>query len=75
MNDCRYCAYQPTRLCANTYSLHCLATQGSKRLDSGIVKESMFSSTDEVAGKVGVVNSGKKMTDFGARKKHKFDTF
>lgn len=58
-----------------TLSLHPLLSQGSKRLDSGIVKDSMFSSPDEVAGKVGVVNSGKKMTDFGARKKHKFDTF
>ena len=50
-------------------------TKGTKRLDSGIVKNSMFSSTEEVAGKVGVVNSGKKMTEFVARKKHKFDTF
>lgn len=35
----------------------------------------MFSSTEEVAGKVGVVNSGKGMTTFEPRKKHKFDTF
>jgi hypothetical protein len=39
------------------------------------VKSSQFSSTEEVAGKVGVVNSGRGMTDFQARKKHKFDTF
>lgn len=49
--------------------------QGAKRVDSGIVKDSQFSSPAEVDGKVGVVNSGKKMTDFVPRKKHKFDTF
>jgi hypothetical protein len=46
-----------------------------KRPDSGIVKSSLFGSSEEVAGKVGVVNSGKKMTEFEPRKKHKFDTF
>jgi survival of motor neuron-related-splicing factor 30 len=45
-------------------------------MDSGIVKgSSLFTSPDDVQGKVGVVNSGKGMTDFGQRKKHKFDTF
>lgn len=70
---CAFFLPPPTHFCCP--SLYTFLLQGSKRLDSGIVKDSMFSSPDEVAGKVGVVNSGKKMTDFGARKKHKFDTF
>jgi hypothetical protein len=50
-----------------------LLLQGTKRPDSGIVKSSQFSSSEQVAGKVGVVNSGKGMTEFEARKRHKFD--
>ena len=56
---------------------HAHLPQGSKRPDSGIVKvgASMFSSPADVEGKVGVVNSGRGMTDFSQRKKHKFETF
>ena len=32
----------------------------------------MFKSSESVEGKVGVVNSGKAMTSFGARKKYTF---
>jgi hypothetical protein len=32
----------------------------------------MFASPDAVDGKVGVVNSGKGLTEFAQRKKHKF---
>jgi hypothetical protein len=35
-------------------------------------KSSMFASPDETEGKVGVTNSGKGLTDFASRKKHKF---
>jgi hypothetical protein len=35
-------------------------------------KQSMFASSDANAAKVGVVNSGKGMTSYGDRKKHKF---
>jgi hypothetical protein len=53
------------------------AVKSSKKTASsvggGVVKAgSMFASTDAVDGKVGVVNSGKGLTDFAQRKKHKF---
>lgn len=47
--------------------------KGTKRPFSGINKQSMFASSTEVAAKVGVVNSGKGMTTFQERKKHKFE--
>ncbi len=40
---------------------------------SGIVKKSMFESSEDVHAKVGVVNSGKGMTNYQERKKHKFE--
>jgi hypothetical protein len=47
--------------------------QGSKRSLSGLAKSSQFATTSSLEGKLGVVNSGKGMTTFGERKKHKFD--
>jgi len=47
-------------------------TKGSKRQMSGLVKSSIFASSDAVDAKIGVVNSGKGLTDFAQRKKHKF---
>lgn len=44
-----------------------------KSMGSTLVKSaSMFKSSESVEGKVGVVNSGKAMTSFGARKKYTF---
>ena len=43
-----------------------------KPLSSGITKSSIFTSSEEVNGKIGVVNSGKGLTEFIQRKKHKF---
>lgn len=40
---------------------------------SALKAPSMFSSPDTVDGRVGVVNSGHHMTDYGDRKRHKFD--
>lgn len=48
--------------------------KGTKRSMSGISKQSMFASSEDVTAKVGVVNSGKGMTTFQERKKHKFET-
>ncbi len=48
-------------------------TKGSKRSLSGLTKSSIFQSSEAVEGKLGVVNSGKGMTSFADRKKHKFD--
>ena len=51
-----------------------LLIQGSKRFDSGITKGSkLFSTPEDATGKVGVVNSGKGMTEFETRKRHKFE--
>lgn len=47
-------------------------TKGSKRSLTGLVKSSIFASSDTVDGKVGVVNSGKGLTDFAQRKKNRF---
>jgi survival-of-motor-neuron-related-splicing factor 30 len=50
---------------------------GSKRTLPGLlgikVHGSMFASPDAVDGKVGVVGSGQGMTEFGERKRHKFE--
>ena len=51
---------------------------GTKRNLTGLSaatksKSSLFASPDAVDGKVGVTNSGKGMTSFIERKKHKFD--
>ncbi len=46
-------------------------TKGAKRSLSGLTKSSIFASPEEVDGKVGVVNSGKRLTEFAQRKKHK----
>jgi survival of motor neuron-related-splicing factor 30 len=35
-------------------------------------KSSIFASSDATGAKVGVVNSGKGLTEFAQRKKHKF---
>eukprot|EP01034_Spumella_vulgaris_P023113 gene23113-29306_t len=48
-------------------------TKGSKRSLTGLSKSSQFASTSANEGKLGVVNSGKGMTTFVERKKHKFD--
>jgi survival-of-motor-neuron-related-splicing factor 30 len=37
-------------------------------------KESMFSVAEGTSAKVGVVGSGKGMTDYGKKKRHEFDT-
>ena len=48
-------------------------TKGAKKNSLLLPKKtSMFASSDAVDGKVGVTNSGKGMSDFAARKKHKF---
>eukprot|EP01033_Poteriospumella_lacustris_P015306 gene15306-10944_t len=48
--------------------------KGAKRPLSGISnKNSIFSSTEDTSSKVGVVNSGKGMTQFGERKRFKLD--
>ncbi|RYG69400.1 hypothetical protein EON64_02815 [archaeon] len=52
--------------------------KSNKRALSSIVLpaktgSSMFSTSDDSASKVGVVNSGKRMTTFVERKKHKFE--
>lgn len=47
--------------------------KGIKRSLSGITKSSMFASSDANTSKVGVINSGKNMTQFETRKKYKFD--
>jgi hypothetical protein len=39
---------------------------------TALKNESIFSSSATADGKVGVVGSGKGMTDFGDRKRHKF---
>lgn len=46
--------------------------QTSKKPMSGITKTSIFTSPDAVDGKIGVINSGRGLTDFVQRKKHKF---
>lgn len=50
--------------------------KGTKRSLSGVVgtKSSIFSSTEDSSSKVGVVNSGRRMTQFGERKRFKFDS-
>eukprot|EP01038_Epipyxis_sp_PR26KG_P014084 gene14084-18900_t len=48
-------------------------SKGAKRTSGGVTKSSMFATTEVVEGKVGVVNSGKGMTTFADRKKHKFN--
>jgi hypothetical protein len=51
----------------------CVALQSVKRSAAGVVKSSMFSAPAELTGKVGVTNSGRGMTAFAERKKHKFE--
>ena len=48
--------------------------KGTKRSLVGLNKSSMFTTNDlSTEGKLGVQNSGKGMTSFDNRKKHKFD--
>lgn len=49
--------------------------KGTKRVIPGLtaVKQSMFASSEANAAKVGVTNSGRGMTNYGERKKHRFD--
>ena len=48
-------------------------TKGTKKNSLLLPKKtSMFASSDAVDGKIGVTNSGKGMSDFAQRKKHKF---
>ena len=46
---------------------------GIKKSVAGIQKSSMFASPETVEGKVGVTNSGKALTEFEQRKRHKFE--
>jgi survival of motor neuron-related-splicing factor 30 len=46
--------------------------KGTKRSLTGVTKSSIFATTEDVQGKVGVVNSGKGLTEFSQRKKHQF---
>lgn len=46
------------------------STKSKTGFRTGKAKDSIFRSPDGVAGKVGVVNSGKSMTSFGERQRH-----
>jgi survival of motor neuron-related-splicing factor 30 len=48
--------------------------KGTKRSITGITKKSMFESSEDIFAKVGVTGSGRGMTTFQERKKHKFDS-
>ena len=47
--------------------------QGTKRLPGFQKSGSIFATSDGLDGRVGVVNSGKGLTEFEQRKKHKFE--
>lgn len=49
--------------------------KGAKKAIPGLTatKQSMFASSEANAAKVGVTNSGRGMTNYGERKKHRFD--
>ena len=47
-------------------------SQAAKRPMSAVGKSSIFTTSEEAGAKVGVTNSGKGVTEYSQRKKHKF---